>query len=136
MNINIILNPVKVLELKEIKLHLEGTTPIVEAEIEQYRLLPANTQEQRLANGRLYIQKLITHCVKKVEGLQINGKDWDVQFKDNRSKEITDESYNILMRVFDVYVQSDVVGEIIDFYNLNRNQDESLFEINDEKKNS
>jgi hypothetical protein len=150
MNVNLILKPRKVLKFGEIELVIEGNLPSVQQYIEELMYLKvaeldktgnkrpeADILKEKLSNGREYIKRLISCSVREVRGLSVNEQPFNVSFKDNKIKEIDDESYDILLTIFDSMLHEDIVLPILEFYGQNKSQKfETLteIEIDDKKK--
>lgn len=120
MNINLMIEPIKVLDFGEVKVTIKGTTPIVEQYIEELLYAQYKTAEDRMEGGREYVKRLIACSIKDVKGLSINEQEFVVKFKKQKIEEIDDYSYNIIMRVFDHYIKADFVQPVMDFYQKNK----------------
>lgn len=120
MNLDMILEPEKVLKFGEIEVHIKGTKPTTEMYIEELMFKKYKDEKDANAGGREYIKRLISCSVKEVKGLSINDKPFVLKFKDSPIEEIDDESYEILLRVFDSYIKQNMVDPIIEFYKQNK----------------
>jgi hypothetical protein len=131
MDIKLILNPVKTLKLKlqgqEVKVTLKGTTPAQEAYIEAPKFKQYKTDRAAQMAGAEYVRRVICSTIKKVEGLSYldennNKVEFKVEFCDDNPNEMTEDCYNKLMRIIDLYADEDSesLTDAIKFYNENR----------------
>jgi len=131
LRISSIIKPTKVVEFKikdgkdqiVVKIHLEGVSSMDEQYIESVRFKRYKTDSEADKAGLMYVSRLIRHCVKKVEGITLvdeNDKEtpFEVEFMTDEKKEITDDSYTMLMRAL---ADQEVVEEVLGFYNKSNN---------------
>lgn len=120
MNLEMILDPEKVLKFGEVEVVIKGTKPTTEIYIEELMFKKYKDEQEAFEGGREYIKRLISCSVKEVRGLSINGKPFQVKFKDSKIEEIDDETYELLLRVFDSYLKQNIVDPIMEFYKSNK----------------
>lgn len=134
MNINLIFKPKKVLDFGEVKLHLEGASCLLEPYIEEPLYFGAKDDKELLRNRIEYVRRMICCSVKKIENLSIDGNPWDVKFIDETNTEITEESYHVLIKLFEVYLHKDWIEPVVAFYNSNKINPDALVEVQKEDK--
>lgn len=110
--------PKAVLEFGVVKIHLEGVKALQEQWIESLKYKAYQTDEEREQAGLIYIKRVITSCIRKVEGLSIKGVPFDVTI-DPKTNCISDKDYNTLLKIFDKIIQKDFTMQTMDFYNKN-----------------
>ncbi len=140
LDIKLILCPTKVVEVKTktgevIKLHLEGADTLQEHFIESVKYRPYENQAERDKAGAEYLRRLISSCVKKVEGVKVNGSPFEIQFLDSSKKEMDLKSYFLLNKIFES-LNVDFSSEVLKFYSDTKNKlpDGVTVEVGEDKK--
>lgn len=135
LNIKDLAIPEKILDLGKIKIHLKGLDTIQEQYIEVIKYHRFTQIEDIDRAGTEYMRRLVSCMVKKVEGVTVNKKPWDVSFIDGKKSEITKESYNVLVKIMDKVPEKKIIDLIQDFYKEQRQAqiDGIEFEVDSEE---
>lgn len=118
INVKEMLKPTKVLEIGPVKIHLQGVDSAQYYFIESIKGRTFTSQEEAEKSSFEYFSRMVKSCVKKVEGITINGQDWDITLTPD-GKEMTSESYEFLREILDRLIidyQANVAKEIMAFF--------------------
>lgn len=138
LNIEQIVRPTKILEFGVVKIHLQGSDSIQYDYIHSVMQRTFLDYEQVENATREYYKRLICSTVKKVEGVQFNGEDFELKFSQD-GRVITDSSYELLNLLMDKILQdhkTNLNPEIKNFFYESREKALASieFKIDDKKK--